>query len=67
LREPGLEVADFVLHVAGSQTRDRLNGRTNWRKDFDSVFHNIDPNLVSAIEIDEVNVNPAESVKDGVS
>ena len=54
LHEPGLEVADFVLHVAGSQTRDRLSGKTDWRKDFDSVFHNIDKDLVSAIEIDSV-------------
>jgi hypothetical protein len=54
LHEPGLEVADFVLHVAGSQTQDRLNGKAGWRRDFDSVFHNIDQNLVSGIEIDEV-------------
>lgn len=63
LHEPGLEVADFVLHVAGSQTRDRLKGRTRWRKDFDSVFHNIDQNLVSGIEIDEVTPTEAQEKK----
>jgi len=37
-REPGLEVADFVLHAAGGQVRHRLQGKKGFRKDYDAVF-----------------------------
>jgi len=56
-REPGLEVADFIIHTSGSQVRDRMAGKRHWRKDFDCIFHNIDQRLVSYIEIDNVKKN----------
>jgi hypothetical protein len=38
LREPLLEVADFVIHTAGSEVRSRLNGYSRIRRDFRAVF-----------------------------
>jgi len=57
LREPGLEVADFIIHTAGSLVRNRMAGKQKWRKDFDCIFHNVDQRLVSYIEIDSVKQN----------
>jgi hypothetical protein len=46
--EPGLEVADFVMHAAQAQVRstDSLSGATA-RKDFLAVFQDVSPDLVS--------------------
>ena len=49
--EPALEVADFIIHTAGTQTRQRNNRRTQVRKDFEIIFKNVDDRLVSFMEI----------------
>jgi hypothetical protein len=48
---PALEVADFIIHTAGAQTRSRNLGNKKVRKDFEIVFRNVDERLVSFIEI----------------
>lgn len=44
-----VEIADFVIHPAGAQVRNRLTGNINFenpiRKDFSAVFHKIDNRL----------------------
>lgn len=55
VRATCVEVADFVIHPAGAQVRNRLLGfkymNNIIRKDFDAVFHNIDSKLVSYTEL----------------
>lgn len=50
-----LEVADFVVHPAGAQVRNRINNKPNnrspIRKDFEVVFNNIDERLSNYQEI----------------
>lgn len=48
LNLPGLEVADFIIHTAGAQVRNRLihkNERN--RKDFDLIFGSVNEGLTS--------------------
>jgi Protein of unknown function (DUF3800) len=60
LCEPGLEVADFIMHTAGAQVRDQLMGkideRRKFRKDFDCVFHGVDQRKADYLLIDSVVV-----------
>jgi hypothetical protein len=37
-KEPGLEVADFIVSAAGSQVRRRLRGQSGQARDFSDVF-----------------------------
>lgn len=50
-----VEVADFVIHPAGAQVRNRLRGFRNInsiiRKDFEAVFHKVDSKLVDYREL----------------
>jgi hypothetical protein len=51
---PALEVADLIIHTAGAQTRNRISGRKEVRKDFESIFRNVDNRLVSFSEITKI-------------
>lgn len=56
-REPGLEVADFIAHTAGTSVLSRLRGKRsqeNERKDFAAIFQAVDKRLSSFREITRV-------------
>jgi hypothetical protein len=57
--EPALEVADFVMHAVGRQARQNLKKRGDFVPDFCAVFHAVDPNLTSFMEVDNVVHNAA--------
>lgn len=55
--EPGLEVADFIIHSSGTTVRDKLSGKINrllMRPDFSNIFNRVDKTLASFIEINRV-------------
>lgn len=54
--QPFMEVADFVMHPAGTQVRNRLKGRFGIRQDFAAVFHRVDRRLSHYVEI--LGANP---------
>ena len=49
-----MEVADFIIHTAGAQLRDRISKKNLNRKDFEVVFNEIDKKLSSCIFIDKI-------------
>lgn len=55
--EPGMEVADFVIHTAGAQLRDRISKKNLNRKDFEVVFNGIDKKLSSCMLIEKIIKN----------
>lgn len=61
LRASCVEVADFVIHPAGAQVRNRLRGFKNLnnfvRKDFAAVFHKVDSKLADYREL--LSVRPS--------
>jgi hypothetical protein len=52
-QSPALKVADFVMHAAGRQVRNRMEGKSIWGKDFTAVFHSR-PHWSSFIAMEEV-------------
>lgn len=62
--EPGLEVADFIMHAIGRQARHNLTKRGTFVPDFAAVFHGVDPKLVSFMEISSVVQNRPEAGND---
>jgi len=52
--EPGLEVADFIIHTAGAQLRDRISKKNLKRKDFEVVFNGVDKKLSSCMLIEKI-------------
>ena len=55
--EPGLEVADFIMHAVGRQARQNLKQRGVFVPDFQAVFHTVDRKLTSFMEVDAVTRN----------
>lgn len=58
LNFPGLEVADFIMHAAGGQTRTRLKHgvKKSNNRDFKAVFRSMSSKRTSFIEINKVEV-----------
>ncbi len=49
-----LEVADFIIHTAGRQVRDRNSAKQPYNKDFEAVFKSIDERLTGFKEITQI-------------
>jgi hypothetical protein len=54
VKEAGLEVADFIIQAAGTQVRNRMQGKMKPRKDFDCIFRDVERKLTSYLEIDSL-------------
>jgi hypothetical protein len=58
--EPGSEVADFVANAVHGHAKAALaDGRRGFRKDFQAVFHGVDPKITSFMGITTVAWTPA--------
>lgn len=49
--EIGLEVADFVMHAVGRQTRRRLSKQNGFTQVFQAVFHEVDQKYTSYMDV----------------
>jgi len=59
----GLEVADFIIHSAGTTLRDVISGKKSKltdRKDFRNIFGGIDSKYSSFMQINSATVTPKE-------
>jgi hypothetical protein len=55
--EPGLEVADFVVHTVGRQARANLKQRSGFALDYAAVFHSVDRRLTSFMEVESAELS----------
>lgn len=55
IREPAIEVADFIIHRAARNARTRITTgkELDWR-DYEAIFKQVDRKLVSYLEVKEV-------------
>src|SRR5258707_15196577 len=54
---PALEVADFIANAIGNQARfKQVDKMPGFRKDFQAIFHDIDPKLASFMGIERVEI-----------
>lgn len=63
--EPGLEVADFIMHAVGRQERHFLDGKEEYVPDFQAIFHNVSPHFTSFMRITKAEVNGPYSMTSG--
>jgi hypothetical protein len=59
--EPGLEVADFIINSAASETRRRMRGGENMAMDFATVFGQVPDAYRRFMMIEGVTRNPVIS------
>jgi len=58
-KEPGLEIADFIMHAVHGLAKTRLEGAHGYdRLDFKSVFQSVDSKLASFMLLDNVTYTP---------
>jgi hypothetical protein len=53
-QDPGLEVADFIMHAAGGQMRKDREERKGFRKDFEAVFRSVPRKMVEFLELTRI-------------
>jgi hypothetical protein len=67
-KEPGLEIADFIVNAAGSQARRQLRGTPGRARDYEAVFHQLPPAYAEFFLITDVggSVERREAYVQGV-